>query len=153
MATLTTHALGALLLGTTIGVAAQAPPAADKPRSPLVIAVGCAKPGSQPTVWTLTDVGERTESPAPALTRAESDQAATRAPGTDTYELIGVADFVGPEASRKIGNRAEILAPERVNTTGKLAAGHKVIVKGLYIAGPTPRINVTSVVDLAPTCP
>ena len=41
----------------------------------------------------------------------------------------------------------------RAQSCGKLQPGHKVIVKGLYIAGTPSRINVTSVIDLAPACP
>jgi hypothetical protein len=150
-----THAVGVLLsVGVPVALSAQAPAKpAEKPKAPLVIVVGCAKPGSQPTIWTLSNVSERTEAPTPALNKAETEQATARTLGSETYDLVGIADFVAPDASRKVGNRTDILAAERVNTTGKLAAGHKVIIKGLYVAGATPRINVTSVVDLAPSCP
>jgi hypothetical protein len=34
-----------------------------------------------------------------------------------------------------------------------LVSGHRVAVKGLYIEGTPARINLTSVVDLASSCP
>ena len=39
------------------------------------------------------------------------------------------------------------------NTTATLVHGHRVAVKGLYIEGTPARINLTSVVDLGPSCP
>lgn len=148
------------VLGATVSVVtvftaaahAQQKPA-DKPKSPIVVVSGCAKPGSNPAVWTLSNASERTEAPQPALNKEEQEAAAKRALGSDSYELVGVADFIPPDMSHSVGNRKDILTKERVNTTGKLQAGHKVIIKGLYIAGTPSRINVTSVIDLAPSCP
>ena len=147
--------LGATLsVVTVVAATAQAQPKpADKPKSPIVIVSGCAKPGANPGVWTLSNVGERTEAPAPALNKDEQDAAARRTLGSDTYELVGVADFIPTEMSQSVGSRKVILTRERVNTTGKLQAGHKVIVKGLFIAGSPNRVNVTSVADVAATCP
>ena len=49
--------------------------------------------------------------------------------------------------------RAEFTAQESVNSTGQLAEGHKVAVKGLHITSVDPhRLNVTSVISLADTC-
>lgn len=76
-----------------------------------------------------------------------------RPSGRETYHLIGVADFVTAEESRRIGVRGKILSPSRVNSTGMLLSGHKVAVKGLYIDARPPRVNLTSVVDLGPMCP
>lgn len=148
-------------VGATVSVAtvmftaaahAQQKPA-DKPKSPIVIVSGCAKPGANPAVWTLSNASERTEAPQPALTKEEQDAASKRTLGADAYELVGVADFIPTDMSHSVGNRKDILAKDRVNTTGKLQPGHKVIVKGLFIAGTPSRINVTSVADLAPACP
>jgi hypothetical protein len=127
---------------------------ANRPAAPLVLVVGCAAETAQPHIWTLSHAGERTESLLRAgITPEEKAQLAPRLLGRDIYQLIGVADFVDVDASRKIGVRGDILPPSRVNATGALAAGHKVAVKGLYIQASPPRINLTSVVDLGGSCP
>jgi hypothetical protein len=125
---------------------------ADIPESPVVLAVGCARPGVQPNIWILSHVAERSEASRPGITTEERERLLLRPLGENTYELIGVADFVDADTSRTIGVRGEILPRSRVNATGMLANGHRVGVKGLFIQGP-PRINLTSVVDLAPHCP
>jgi hypothetical protein len=126
---------------------------AERPKSPVVLAVGCARAGAQTNTWILSHAGERTESPRPGITTDEMKQLPARPLGDNTYELIGVADFVDPDTSRTIGVRGQILTRSRVNATGMLASGHKVAVKGLLIQGPQPRINLTSVADLGPRCP
>ena len=121
-------------------------------RTPVVLVVGCARPSAQPQIWDLMHAGAASESPRPGITTEEKAQLGTRPLGENAYQLIGVADFVDGEASRTIGERGEILSPSRVNTTAMLASGHKVAVKGLYIEGTPPRINLTSVVDLGAGC-
>jgi hypothetical protein len=125
---------------------------ADAPKSPVVLAVGCARPGAQPNIWILSHVGERSEASRPGITTEEKEQLLQRPLGQDAYELIGVADFVDADTSRTIGVRGEILSRSRVNATGMLSNGHRVGVKGLFIQGSPPRINLTSVVDLASQC-
>ena len=120
---------------------------------PIVLIVGCAAKTPQPHVWTLSHAGVREESSRPGIANEERDSVAKRPLGRDTYQLIGVADFVDRDTSRTIGVRGELLASSRVNATGLLADGHKVAVKGLYIAAAPPRVNLTSVVDLAAKCP
>lgn len=121
--------------------------------APVVMVVGCARASAQPHIWDLMHAGDRSESSRPGITTEEKAQLGTSPLGENTYQLIGVADFVDPETSRKIGVRGEILSPSRVNATGMLVAGHKVAVKGLYIEGAPARINLTSVVDLGRGCP
>jgi hypothetical protein len=121
--------------------------------TPVVLVVGCARQSAQPHIWELTQAGAADESPRLGITTDEKAQLATRRLGQNTYQLIGVAEFVDVETSRQIGVRGEILAPSRVNTTAMLVSGHKVAVKGLYIEGTPARINLTSVVDLGPGCP
>jgi hypothetical protein len=128
----------------------QAPAAAG---APVVLVVGCARASAQPHIWDLIQAGDRAESSRPGITTGETAQLATRPLGQNTYQLIGVADFVDAETSRKIGVRGEILSTSRVNTTATLLQGHRVAVKGLYIEGTPARINLTSVVDLGPSCP
>jgi len=145
---------GSLILGTTIMEAQRgAEQAAPLPTSPIVLTVGCAQPGQQPHIWQLTNAGERTVSPQPAISEEEKATASGLPLGSNVYELVGIADFVSSDAALKIGDRNKVLTPDRANTTGLLTAGHKVAVKGLYIAGKPARINVTSVVSLAPVCP
>ena len=124
----------------------------EKPKSPLVMAAGCAAPTDQPHIWMLSRAGELSASSQPAINAAEKEQAAKRPLGQDTYQLIGVADFVDVETARTIGVRGEILPAPRVNTTAMLVNGRKVAVKGLYIEARPPRINLTSVADLGGRC-
>jgi len=125
----------------------------DRPRSPVIEVVGCARPGDASHVWILSDAGERSESTRVAIAPEEKPQLSKRPLGHDRYQLIGVADFVDADAASQIGVRGQILSKARMNTTGMLAAGHRVAVKGLYIGASPPRINLMSVVDLAATCP
>lgn len=118
----------------------------------IVVVVGCAAKTSAPHIWDLTRAGERVEAPRAGITPAEKDQLAKQPLGQNSYQLIGVADFVDAETSRAIGDRAKILTPSRVNATGMLVSGHKVAVKGLLVDASPPRINLTSVVDLG-SCP
>ena len=121
--------------------------------TPVVLVVGCARQSARPYIWELTQAGAADESRRLGITTEEKAQLGTRRLGQNTYQLIGVADFVDVETSRQIGVRGEILAPSRVNTTAMLVSGHRVAVKGLYIDGTPARINLTSVVDLGRSCP
>jgi hypothetical protein len=120
----------------------------DKPKSPVVAVVGCAAASPEPHIWILSRAGARSESDHPGITSADRTALAERPLGPDTYQLIGVADFVDAETAARIGVRGKILSPSRMNTTGTLVRGHKVAVKGLLIVGPPQRINLTSVADL-----
>ena len=114
----------------------------------IVMVVGCAGKTASPQTWSLTQAGTRVISSRPGITPSQKDQLAKQPLGQDTYQLIGVADFVDGDTSRAIGDRGKILTPARVNATGMLASGHKVAVKGLLIDATPPRINLTSVLDL-----
>jgi hypothetical protein len=121
--------------------------------TPVVMVVGCAMATAQPHLWDLAHAGEPSASSRAGITAEEREQLSQRPLGPATYQLIGVADFVDAETSRKIGVRGEILTASRVNATGMLVSGHKVGVKGLYIGAAPVRINLTSVVDLGRSCP
>ena len=123
------------------------------PKAPVVAIVGCAGQSAWPHIWNLSHASQRTESSRAGISTDEREQLGTRALGQGVYQLVGVADFVDAQTSRTIGARADILSPARVNATGMLVGGHKVAVKGLYIEGSPPRINLTSVVDLGVDCP
>jgi hypothetical protein len=114
----------------------------------IVMVVGCASKTASPQIWSLAHAGARVVSSRPGITTSQRDQLAKQPLGQDTYQLIGVADFVDAEASRTIGDRGKILTPARVNATGMLVGGRKVAVKGLLIDATPPRINLTSVLDL-----
>ncbi|OLC80188.1 MAG: hypothetical protein AUJ01_14395 [Acidobacteria bacterium 13_1_40CM_3_65_5] len=118
----------------------------------IVVVVGCAGKTAAPHIWELKQAGARLESSRAGITTSEKDQLAKQPLGQNTYQLIGVADFVDAQTSASIGDRAKILTPSRVNATGMLVSGHKVAVKGLLIDASPPRINLTSVVDLG-SCP
>jgi hypothetical protein len=113
----------------------------------IVVVVGCAAKTAVPHIWDLTRAGAHVDSPRAGITTDEKEQLAKQPLGRDTYQLIGVADFVDAETSRSIGDRAKILTPPRVNATGMLVNGHKVAVKGILIDASPPRINLTSVAD------
>ena len=121
-------------------------------RVPMVTVAGCAAPTDQPGVWALGHAGPRHESANAGITRDEQDVLAAATPGDQRYLLVGVAEFVDPEMSRAIGVRGRLLPVSRVNSTGVLAGGRRVAVKGVYIAGSPERINLTSVVDLGRAC-
>jgi hypothetical protein len=118
----------------------------------IVMVVGCASKTSVPHIWDLARAAARADTTRAGLTVDEKARLAKQPLGRDRYQLIGVADFVDPETSRAIGDRAQILAAPRVNATGMLVTGHKVAVKGILIDAAPPRINLTSVADLG-VCP
>ena len=143
------------VLAVSLCVRAQALQQAviDRPSARVVLIVGCARPTDAAHVWTLSAAGARVESQRPGITPEETQDLSNRPLGQDVYQLIGVADFVDVETASRIGVRGQILTKPRMNTTAMLAAGHRVAVKGLYIAASPPRINLTSVVDLSERCP
>ena len=146
-------AVAMTLASTPTGAQTTSSPPVDRPQVPMVLVVGCATAGAQLHIWTLAFAGARVESSRPGITAEEKAHVKDWRLGQDTYQLIGVADFVDPETARKIGDRGAILTRPRVNATGMLASGHKVAVKGLLIDARPPRINLTSVFDLGRTCP
>jgi hypothetical protein len=134
---------------------------------PITTAVGCVAPGSSPSTWRMTNAAKVTAPPAPArpggggegagsrashnVTTAEKEIAATQS-GTETFELVGVADFVSPEEAMKFETRRSLYPVERVNSTGALAPNRRVAVKGVLIPGSPDRLNLMSVVTLSETC-
>src|SRR5207249_9453207 len=128
-----------------VGLVGHAGAAVPPRRVPMVTVAGCAAPTDQPGVWALGDAGPRHESANAGITRDEQDVLAAATPGDHRYLLVGVAEFVDPEMSRAIGVRGRLLPVSRVNSTGVLAGGRRVAVKGVYIAGSPERINLTSV--------
>lgn len=147
--------------------------------NPITTVVGCVAPTSAVSTWRMTNASKlatpaQTETPArtgtparagtPAqsgaaaarathnVTKDEKDAAAKQAPGSDTFELIGVADFVSPEQALAFATRKALYPVERVNSTGALAPNRRVAAKGVWIPGITPRLNLTSVAVLSESC-
>lgn len=128
---------------------------------PIATFVGCAAP-STPTQWTLGN-GARVTLPAPApgqpvvrpaafVTPQESAAAALVTSGQESLHLVGVSDFVTPEQSLLNPLRKGLYPIERVNATGALREGRRVVVKGVLIAGSPARLNLTSVVAIDGAC-
>ena len=118
----------------------------------MVSVVGCAATTGEPHIWVLTRAGELTPSSTAGIIGQEKLELQKRPTGRATYQLIGVADFIDPEQAQRIGLRAKLFSPSRMNTTGQLINGHKVADRGLHIDGKPARINLTSVLDLGPEC-
>jgi hypothetical protein len=140
----------------TIALLASVAASQDRQRitvkTPVVTIVGCAMATAEPHVWTLTRAGELTPASTAGITNQEKQELPKRPIGRATYQLIGVADFVDSETAQRIGLRAKLFPPTRMNTTAQLINGHKVAVRGLYIEGKPARVNLTSVLDLSPEC-
>jgi hypothetical protein len=86
------------------------------------------------------------------VTADEKEAAAKLATGSDTFELVGVADFVAPSLALNIDTRKALYPVERVNSTGALAPNRRVAAKGVWIPGTPGRVNLTSVVVLSESC-
>ena len=121
-------------------------------KTPVVTVVGCAATTAEPHIWALTRAGDVTPASSAGITTQEKPELQKRPIGRGSYHLIGVADFIDPEQARRIGLRAKLVPPTRMNTTAQLIDGHKVAVRGLYIEGKPARINLISVLDLGTEC-
>jgi mono/diheme cytochrome c family protein len=141
-------------------VEARARAQAASLNNPITTVVGCAVPGTTPTKWTLRNAS-RVAAPAPTtpparvthnLSKDELESAGKVAAGTDTFELVGVSDFVSAEESLANPLRKSLYPIARVNSTGALAPGRRVAVKGVFIPGSPARVNLTSVVPLGSSC-
>ncbi len=114
----------------------------------IVSSVGCATRDG--ATWTLTRASEPVVSEVPFTSSAEIEAAKRTSLGSNTYTLIGVADFLAIDGLLDQFQRAEFTARESANSTGSLVTGHRVLVKGLFIENQ--RINLTSVISLADSC-
>jgi mono/diheme cytochrome c family protein len=140
--------------------------------NPMTTVVGCVAPGSSPLSWRMTNASKLASHPPNEnqaqpegngaegaafranhnVTKDEKEVAAKQAAGADTFELVGVADFVSPEQALKFETRKALYPVERVNSTGSLAPNHRVAAKGVWIPGTPNRINLTSVAVLDESC-
>ena len=134
--------------------------------NPITTLVGCVAPTANISTWKMTNASKLEATPAPAgqtaaqaalrithnVTKEEKDRAAKLAPGSEAFDLIGVADFVTPEQAEQFATRKALYPVERVNSTGALAANRRVAAKGVWIPGSPARLNLTSVAVLSDSC-
>jgi hypothetical protein len=119
----TIQAVLSILLGAAVSLVAQAPPA----KADVVMVAGCLR---EPAAGEWRVVNATDPKPSNANAPAAADLPALPVVGKNQFQLIGVAIFDLP--SHK---------------------DHTVVVKGLLIpAKPLSRLNITSVVTVAPTC-
>lgn len=136
--------------------------AGEKPKVDIVQSVGCAdrksgdagRGAAGPTdTWFLTRAAEPRVTTAGIFNTTQIEAAKTTSLGTETFQLVGVAEFLSPEDLLRTGRRKEFTTPDNANATAELRAGRKVLVKGLLVpAGDVKRINLLSVIGLADTC-
>jgi hypothetical protein len=123
----------------------------EKPKVDIVQTVGCAERKSD--VWWLTRAAEPRATTGGIFNSNQVEAAKGTGLGSQSFQLVGTADFVDPEELLRTGQRKEFTTPENVNATGQLRAGRKVLVKGLLVpAADVTRINILSVVALADSC-
>ena len=135
----------AVLFPATVGAQDQD---LTKPTIAIVSSVGCATRDG--ATWTLTRASEPMVTPVPFSSTTEIEEAKSTSLGSNTYTLIGVAEFLPVDGLLDQFQRAEFTASESVNATGALVSEHRVLVKGLFIENQ--RINLTSVIGLADSC-
>jgi hypothetical protein len=127
---------------------------AEKPAVDVVQAVGCVerRDGSPETWWLTRAADPRVVQPG-VFSTSQIATAKGVSPGTNTFQLVGVADFLDTEGLLKSGRRREFTTAQNANATGEIRPGRKVLVKGMFItSGETKRINLLNVVGLADSC-
>jgi hypothetical protein len=127
---------------------------AEKPAVDVVQSVGCVehRDGNPETWWLTLAVEPRVVQPGIFSTTQIANARGLPA-GTNTFQLVGVADFLDTEGLLKSGRRREFTTAQNANATGEIRPGRKVLVKGMFITtGETKRINLLNVVGLADSC-
>ena len=126
----------------------------EKPAVDVVQSVGCVerRDGSPETWWLTKAVDPRVAQPG-IFSTPQIDNARGLPLGSNTFQLVGVADFLDTEGLLKSGRRREFTTPQNANATGEIRPGRKVLVKGMFITnGETKRINLLNVIGLADSC-
>jgi hypothetical protein len=133
---------------------ARPPIAAGKPKVDLVDVVGCVeRKGGAPDTWWLRNAANPKVTTVGFVTASDVESAKNLSLGANSFELIGVVDFLDRETLLHDPDRSKFVTPETANATGQLRAGRKVLVKGLLLdADGHKRINLTQVISLAETC-
>jgi hypothetical protein len=120
----------------------------------VVQSVGCVerRDGSPETWWLTKAVDPRVTQPG-IFSTPQVDTARGLPQGSNTFQLVGVTDFLDADGLLKSGRRREFTSPQNANATGDLRPGRKVLVKGLLTtSGETKRINLLNVIGLADSC-
>jgi hypothetical protein len=126
----------------------------EKPKVDIVQTTGCAeqRPGT-PGTWWLTRAADPTVAQPGIFSTTQVDAARTRPAGANTFQLVGVADFLDTAGLLNSGQRREFTTAETANATGDLRSGARVLVKGMLIVdGEAKRINLLAVIRLADSC-
>ena len=126
----------------------------EKPAVDVVQSVGCVerRDGNPETWWLTRAVDPRVAQPG-VFSTTQIDTARALPLGANTFQLVGVADFLDSEGLLKSGRRREFTTPQNANATGEIRPGRKVLVKGMFItSGETKRINLLNVIGLADSC-
>ena len=126
----------------------------EKPAVDIVQTTGCAeRKAGNPETWWLNRATEPRVSAPGLFNTNQVEEARKTGLGEQSFQLVGVADFLDSESLLKSGQRKEFTTAETANATNQLRAGHKVLVKGMLIANTDPkRINLLSVIGVGETC-
>jgi hypothetical protein len=134
---------------------ARRPPiAVGKPKVDLVDVVGCVeRTAGVAGAWWLRNAATPKVTTVGFVTATDVESAKSLPLGANSFELIGVTDFLDPDALLQDPDRSKFVKPESANATGQLRPGRKVLVKGLILeADGQKRINLTQVIGLADAC-
>jgi hypothetical protein len=126
----------------------------EKPTVEVVQSVGCVarKQGNPDTWWLSRAVEPRVTQPG-VFAVSQIDAARRVDLGINTFQLVGVADFLDAEGLLKSGQRREFTNAQNANATGELKPGRKVLVKGMFItSGEVKRINLLNLISLSESC-
>jgi hypothetical protein len=126
----------------------------EKPKVDVVQTVGCAEHrDGTPGTWWLARAADAATAQPGIFNTTQIDAAKARPAGANTFQLVGVADFLDTEGLLNSGQRREFTTPETANATGELRAGARVLVKGMLVVdGEAKRINLLAVIRLADSC-
>jgi hypothetical protein len=126
----------------------------EKPKVDVVQSVGCAeRKAGNPETWWITRAAEPRVIQPGIFTTAQIETAKGAELGANSFQLVGVADFLDAEALLRSGQRKEFTTTENANATGQLREGRKILIKGMLVdAGDAKRINLLTVIALTDTC-
>jgi len=126
----------------------------QKPAVDVVQSVGCVeRREGNPETWWITHAVEPKVSQPGVFSTTQVDAAKGSPSGDNSFQLVGVADFLDAEGLLRSGRRREFTTAQNANATGELRPGRKVLVKGMFITtGETKRINLLNVISLADSC-
>ena len=125
----------------------------EKPKVDVVQSVGCVERRTgAPDTWWVGRATDPTPGQAGIFSTAQVEAAKSVRLGANTFQLIGVADFLDTDGLLRSSQRREFTTPETANATGQLREGRKVLVKGLLIDSDVKRINLLAVIALSDSC-